>query len=153
VFWLYLYIAALILIAVPVAVWGRSQVAATVLVVWLVGHVAYIVGAPEPQTQAAIYGCAFWFWFVRIWLVGHFGAHDEPLQRLFAIAIFVPLGLISTLYAFGDIPEVEWWWAIYWLAVAQLALLTRPIAWVRTLRAWLRFRRSEPTGLLMAVLS
>lgn len=130
--WLALYIAAMFGIALPVALLGRSQVSAAVFVVWGVGQVAYQLGAPEPGTQVLIYGVAFAY----VWAGMVIRPHDWSGRCVLAGGMFAPLMLTSMGWALGNFSEMTAWWTIYALAVAQVALLTRPIRWARAAFRW-----------------
>lgn len=128
--WLWLYIAAMFCIALPVAWISRNEVAAAVFAVWGVGQVAYQIGFPEPATQVVLYGAAFMVLMVR----RARGQLVAPDGSLVAVALFVPLLLVCVLWGLGATPLHDAWWGIWFLAMAQAAFLIRPVAWTISLR-------------------
>lgn len=127
-FWLWLYIAAMFCIALPVAWFTRNEVAAIVFVVWGLGQVAYQLGAPEPGTQVLIYGAAFAYVWARMVI------HPQGWNARSVIggALFAPLMLVAMGWGLGNFTDFFAWWTIYGFAMLQVALLTRPIVWART---------------------
>lgn len=109
----YVYYAAVFLIALPIGVLARNKVSCLIFAVWAIGKVAYELGAPEPQTQLAIYAIAF--------LLGMRISHTGPC--LFATVLFAPLCLVCLATFTGTIDPVQAWWNIYWLAMLQVAAL------------------------------
>lgn len=146
-FWLWLYIAAMFCIALPVAWFARNEVAGIVFLVWGLGQVAYQLGAPEPGTQIILYGAAFGFLLVR--RLQH--RLTVPNGSLFAVALFVPLFLICILWGTGTTPEYDAWWGIWFLAMIQAACLVRPIAWCAGAYRWLACKSTVDHGSNMMV--
>lgn len=138
--WLALYIAAMFCIALPVALFGKNEVAGIVFAVWGVGQVAYELGFPEPLTQIVLYGGAFCYiirerWYHRL---------IAPDGSYVAAALFVPLLLVCFLWAQGGISQDEAWWPIWCLAMVQVAFLIRPIAWCLRARRWISRKTAAP---------
>ncbi|RYD68372.1 MAG: hypothetical protein EOP58_00705 [Sphingomonadales bacterium] len=66
-----------------------------------------------------------------------------PLMRSdYCIAVFVlfaPLLLVDALRLSGDMTDYHAWWAVWWIVMAQLALLARGADWMRArdmARSW-----------------
>jgi hypothetical protein len=140
--WLWLYIAAMFCIALPVAWFSRNEVAAVVFGVWGVGQIAYQLGFPEPQAQIILYGAALTY------LMTERARHrlKVPDGSLVAVALFVPLLLVCLLWWQGATPEHDAWWGIWFLAMTQAAFLLRPIAWALGARRWLAGNSTADRG-------
>ena len=117
--WLALYIAAMFCIALPVALFGRNEVAGVVFAVWSVGQVTYQIGFPEPQTQVLIYAAGF--------VVAARFARTSVC--FFAAMMFFPLALASLSHAAGWIEPAAAWWSIYWIAMTQVVSLPFCVDW------------------------
>lgn len=142
--WLLLYIAAMFLIALPVAWFGRSRIASAVFLVWGVGQILYQIGLPEPETQAAIYAAACIYTGVSIWRRPQCWRFPEIIAAIF----FIPLFRVTVSYTTGEVTGDSWWWAVYILAALQVTFLTRPLFWKRELMDWLYARmRARGDGL------
>lgn len=137
--WLALYIAAMFCIALPVAWFGKNPAAAAIFVTWGVGQIAYQAGMPEPQTQAVIYGVMFSYLCFQILF------HPERWTWRCIAAVMLFLPLFAVCYSWSKIPTADPWWTIYWLAWAQVFLITRPIQWFASARGWIE-RRKQTAG-------
>jgi hypothetical protein len=138
VIWLALYIAAMFLVALPVAWFARNEVAGIVFAVWAIGQTTYLLGFPEPETQIFIYAAAF-FLATRM---------ARTAVCLFAAILFLPLGLASFCDAVGWIEPAAAWWSIYWIAVTQVVALPFCVDWrAVAARLWATFTRGNSTML------
>lgn len=145
-FWLLAYVAAMFGIALPVAWFGRNEVAGAVFAVWCVGQIAYALGFPEPLAQVLLYGGAFTYLMVR----RHQHKLNVPDGSLVAVAMFVPLLLVCWLWLQGNINRDQAWWPIWVMAMFQTACLIRPISWAGSARRWLSHKTTaDPGGSLM----
>jgi hypothetical protein len=142
VIWFWLYIAAMFLVALPVAWFTRNEVAGIVFAVWGVGQVTYQIGFPEPQTQILLYAGAFVFLLIR--RLRH--QLNVPDGSLVAMALFVPLLLVCVLWAAGATPLHDAWWGIWFLAMTQVTFLVRPLTWFRGARRWLTSKSTVDRG-------
>lgn len=105
----YIYYAALAMLAMPVAWFARSRIALLVIAVWAVGQTTYLIGMPEPQTQAVIYAAAS--------VLGMRCARSTA--STFAAVLFIPLFLVSLSETCGWMNPSEAWWSIFWVALTQ----------------------------------
>lgn len=130
----YIYYASMFLIALPVAWFAKSRVAAIVLGAWVIGQFTYLGGLPEPQTQLAIYLVAF----VAAWKFHRSGV------GVFAAVLFVPLALVSACDWLHWMKPNEAWWSVYWIALTQVMSLPFTIDWKAVLRR--RHSRNKEGG-------
>jgi hypothetical protein len=145
VIWLALYIAAMFCIALPVAWFARNEVAAAIFATWSIGHAAYVIGMPEPQTQTALYFLMFCLMCARIL------CHLERWSwRCIASAMFF-LPLFTICYEWSGDRSMDPWWPIYVLAWLQLSFIVRPFAWFRSARRWLARAREVRSNHLSMV--
>lgn len=115
----YLYYAAMFLIALPVAWVTRSVPALLIFLVWALGQAAYEAGLPEELTQFVLYSSAlFAGWCCK-----------RTETETFAVLLFVPLAMTCALQIIGWINDLQAWWTIYWLALAQVGSLALLIDW------------------------
>lgn len=146
--WFALYIAAMFCIALPVALFGKNEVAGAVFAVWGVGQVTYQMGFPEPLTQIVLYGAALGYIARERWC----HRMNVPDASYVSAALFAPLLLVCFLWAQGGITRDEAWWPIWCLAMVQAAFLVRPIAWCAGIRRRIaRKSTAKKGGNLMVV--
>jgi hypothetical protein len=136
-FWLWLYIAAMFLVALPVAWFSRNEAAAAIFATWSIGHAAYELGMPEPQTQTVLYGVMFCFMCARI--LSHL---ERWTWRCIASAMFF-LPLFTVCYEWSGDRTMDPWWPIYVLAWLQLGFIVRPVVWFRSARGWIVRARED----------
>lgn len=119
----FIYWALVALLALPSSLFSR--VAAVVVLVRLLSQIAWQAGLPEPETQIVIYGIAF---FVSL-------AVADKFASFLSAAIFFPLAVSATYEVSGGLSDVQAYWAIYWLAVAQTLALPFGVEWMPVFRA------------------
>lgn len=146
-FWLWLYIAAMFFVALPVGYFTRNLASSVVFTVWSLGHVTYTLGFPEPVTQAGLYGMAFAYCLLLIFL------HPERWSgRCIAVVmLFLPLCAICCQWTAK--PGMDPWWTIYGLAWAQVFLLVRPLQLIAGIRRHLHWHRQRRPDRLMMVMA
>lgn len=107
----YIYWGLLILIAIPLAPFNAA--ACVVLGMRLANQVAWAAGWPEDTSQLAIYstGAAIGFAFSR-------GIACDVVAS-FSVA----LAATASAHAYHIITELQWWWTIFGLAIAQILLV------------------------------
>lgn len=137
----YLYYAAMFLIALPVAWFGKNEVAGIVFGTWAVGQTTFLLGFPEPETQIVIYLVAL--------------ALALKVARssvcFFAAILFFPLALACVSELAGWMTPLQAWWSIYWVAMTQALALPACLDWPAVYRsARARFGRTGGSGMLRA---
>jgi hypothetical protein len=122
----YIYYAAMILVALPMAWFAKNAVAFIVFATWAVGQAAYEMGLPEPEMQLLLYGAAL--------VLGVCNSKSSP--DLFASILFFPLAVSCASEIMGLINPTQAWWAIFWIALTQATSLPFNLDWRAAFRRW-----------------
>lgn len=110
----YIYWAAVCVIAWPSSLF--SKCAGILAGTWAIGQVAYVLGAPEPETQVVLYCIAL--------IVNVLSARTAFCYTV--AALYLPLALISAC-SLAD--PVAAWWGIFGTAMVQVMLVPFTVNW------------------------
>ena len=119
----YLYWALILVGVLPLA--PINRVAAIVVAARISTQIAYDAALPEIPSQIVVFAVA-----------GVLALHNARAFNCFlSAALFIPLAVCA---AWQYVNSYEGWWAVFWCAVAQAAILIASGEWKRAVRHWLR---------------
>jgi len=131
-----IYILAIVATALFVAPF--SAIARVVVLSWIVGHLAFMAGIPEPWANLAGQLC--------VMAIGL--RHLRCPMGGVAWALSIILVAVNVIWITGGLPPVQAWWIVLGAAMAQLAALPFTIE-TDTLRSVYRaWHESTGRGLL-----
>jgi hypothetical protein len=107
----HIYWVMMATVALPCAI--VSIAARLVVAVFVGAWLALWAGFDLQQSYLALHAFAFG--------AGIFGC--RTWRGRVAVALFLPLAIVDRQTIIGTVTTDQWWWAVYWLAMAQAALL------------------------------